>query len=573
MLGTTAGKYRIIDRLGRGSMGTVYRATDETLHRDVAIKVLNADFNDPAAGRRFRAEAIAIARLNHPGIAKIYDLFEHDGQMLMAIELVQGETLEQLVSRTGPLSADAAAELVSQAVMALAHAHGMGVVHRDLKPANIMVANGRLKIMDFGIARVEGSEHLTSAGLLMGTPAYMAPEQVMGHDIDARTDIFAMGCVLSFLATARLPFHGETAMELVQSRVHDVATPMRVLRPDLPEWFEQVVAKALARNPADRFQTAMEFREAMERGRAGLPLNLKTGSAPTISAELAETMLPGTMPVADATGRKPATPTPDVTVKMGAADKGETIASRPPAASAAPSPATAFGRWAGAGAALVVVAGLVWWFLLRPPATTVQPPASPAETAAAATPSASPESTVAASPAQTPAPTQTPSPAATAAPALTPGATVTPTATPKPSPTPVTDAPVSFDSIKVLHVTGRRGDVIDSSLKLGGGTIVVLPKRMNEAPTVAFSYRELVASTYVRDREPRWFANLPGPPSDVQLPGSVLDLGRRPVRHWLVLQGKGRYAVLILADADAAQILQTVADRSRVKIDRPVAGK
>jgi hypothetical protein len=125
----------------------------------------------------------------------------------------------------------------------------------------------------------------------------------------------------------------------------------------------------------------------------------------------------------------------------------------------------------------------------------------------------------------------------------------------------------------MLQVTGRRGEVIDASLQLGGGTIVILPRRMNEAPTVALSYKELVAATYVRDREPKWFANLPGPPSDLTLPTSVLDLGRRPVRHWLVLQGKGRYAVLILADADAAQILQNVADRSRVKIDRPAAGK
>ena len=149
-------------------------------NRDVAIKVLNADLNDPAAGRRFRAEAVAVARLNHPGIAKVYDLFEHDGQWLMAMEFVHGETLESLVGRRGPLTAGEAADLMSQALVALSHAHGMGVVHRDLKPANLMVADGRLKITDFGIARVAGTEHLTSAGLVMGTPAYMAPEQVVG---------------------------------------------------------------------------------------------------------------------------------------------------------------------------------------------------------------------------------------------------------------------------------------------------------------------------------------------------------------------------------------------------------
>src|SRR6187399_1377621 len=127
MVGTTAGKYRILEIIGRGSMGTVYRAQDTTLHRDVAIKTLNTDVADPAAARRFRAEAVAVARLNHPRIAKVYDLIEHDGQLLMAMELVAGETLDSLVNRTGPLPAEKAAAFMSQALAALAHAHEMGV--------------------------------------------------------------------------------------------------------------------------------------------------------------------------------------------------------------------------------------------------------------------------------------------------------------------------------------------------------------------------------------------------------------------------------------------------------------
>ena len=138
MVGQNIGKYRVGDRLGRGGMGTVYRAVDETLHREVAIKVLNAELNDPGIGRRFRAEAVAIARLNHPGIATIFELVQHEGQWLMVIEFVRGETLESLVEKNGALTPDHAAELCMQVLSALSHAHSMGVIHRDLKPANTM---------------------------------------------------------------------------------------------------------------------------------------------------------------------------------------------------------------------------------------------------------------------------------------------------------------------------------------------------------------------------------------------------------------------------------------------------
>ncbi len=196
MVGQHIGKYRVTEQIGRGGMGTVYRAVDETLHREVAIKVLNAELSDPTVARRFRAEAVTVARLNHPGIATIYELVQHDGQWLMVMEFVRGETLEAMVVRRGPLPIDVAADLVMQTLSALAHAHSLGVVHRDLKPANLMLAqNGMVKVMDFGIARVAGAEQLTSVGFMMGTPAYMAPEQVLGQEIDARTDLYAAGLV------------------------------------------------------------------------------------------------------------------------------------------------------------------------------------------------------------------------------------------------------------------------------------------------------------------------------------------------------------------------------------------
>jgi serine/threonine protein kinase len=283
MVGQNIGKYRVQDRVGRGGMGTVYRAIDETLHREVAIKVLNAELNDPEVAKRFRAEAITVARLSHPGIATIYELFQHEGQWLMVMEFVRGETLEHLVERMGALSPQRAAELCMQALAALAHAHSMGVVHRDLKPANMMVTEtGAIKIMDFGIARVAGTEHLTNAGFMMGTPAYMAPEQVMGHEIDARADLYAMGVVYYRLTTAKLPFKGETPFAMAQSQVNDPPTPIGLFRADLPAWVEQVVVRSLAKNPEERFQSAIEFHEGLARCLAGLPMtSMYSSSAPT----------------------------------------------------------------------------------------------------------------------------------------------------------------------------------------------------------------------------------------------------------------------------------------------------
>ncbi|HEX5215601.1 MAG TPA: serine/threonine-protein kinase [Vicinamibacterales bacterium] len=283
MVGQNIGKYRVLDRVGRGGMGTVYKAIDETLHREVAIKVLNAELNDPEIAKRFRAEAITVARLSHPGIATIYELFQHEGQWLMVMEFVRGETLEHMVDRMGPLSPQRAAELCMQSLAALAHAHSMGVVHRDLKPANLMITeNGTIKIMDFGIARVAGTEHLTNAGFMMGTPAYMAPEQVMGHEIDARADLYALGVVFYRLTTAKLPFKGDTPFAMAQSQVNDPPIPISSHRHDLPPWADLLITRALAKSPEERFQSAVEFHEAFARCMAGLPmLALYSSSAPT----------------------------------------------------------------------------------------------------------------------------------------------------------------------------------------------------------------------------------------------------------------------------------------------------
>src|SRR5262245_52395010 len=177
--GQILGKYRIVEKLGRGGMGTVYRAVDETLDREVAVKLINPDLVEDDLVKRFRAEAVILARLNHPNIATVYELNREGDQLLMVMELVRGQTFEHLLELSAPLRVDKATAFASQVLDALDHAHDAGIVHRDLKPANIMLTtSGAVKVMDFGIARVAGSERLTNDGFMVGTPAYMAPEQV-----------------------------------------------------------------------------------------------------------------------------------------------------------------------------------------------------------------------------------------------------------------------------------------------------------------------------------------------------------------------------------------------------------
>jgi serine/threonine protein kinase len=262
MVGQKLGQYRLLERLARGGMGTVYLAIDETLDREVAIKILDGDVDDH---ERFRTEATIIARLNHPGIATVHELIQGD-RYAMVMELVQGETFEQLLGRLGHLTPQHAADLCMQVLSALAYSHRMGVIHRDLKPSNLMITtSGAVKIMDFGVARVMGSAHRTQAGFTMGTPAYMAPEQVQGDPLDARTDLYAMGVIFFRLITGRLPFEGKTPFAVAQSHVNDAPQPLRELNPDLPQWTEDICARALAKAPDDRFQTADEFRHVLRR--------------------------------------------------------------------------------------------------------------------------------------------------------------------------------------------------------------------------------------------------------------------------------------------------------------------
>ena len=307
MLGRTIGKYRVVEKIGRGGMGTVYKAIDETLDREVAIKALNRDLGENEVVRRFRAEAMTLARLNHPGIATIYELLRAEDELLMVMEFVRGETFDRIVERVGPLAPARAASLVAQVLDALGHAHRVGIVHRDLKPANLMLTQyGAIKIMDFGIARVIGSEHLTSDGLMMGTPAYMAPEQVLATDIDARADLYSIGVVLYRLLSGSLPFQADTAIAMAHKQVKDPPTPLRQHRAELPDWCETVLGRALAKSPADRYQTAEDFRDSL----VSLGASLVPATARTESLEI--TLAPDQV-VASAVGTAAPLPT-DATI-------------------------------------------------------------------------------------------------------------------------------------------------------------------------------------------------------------------------------------------------------------------
>jgi serine/threonine protein kinase len=265
MHGTTLGKYRIIGTLGRGATGIVYRAVDESLGREVAVKILNPSLAESKALERFRAEAAVLASLNHPGIATIYELLTSPTELLMVMELVRGETLEQLCDRLGPLPLDRAAYLIDQILSALEHAHRAGVVHRDLKPANVMLTELGIKIMDFGVAHARRAEPAASEGYIVGTPAYMAPEQALGEAVGEAADVYSVGVMFYHVLTGALPFEADTPLDMLQQQLSNAPTPIWRHCNDLPAWCETIVMRALAKSRSGRFQTAAAFRVALGR--------------------------------------------------------------------------------------------------------------------------------------------------------------------------------------------------------------------------------------------------------------------------------------------------------------------
>ncbi len=251
-----AGRYRIIEELGRGGMGIVYKAEDTKLGRRVALKFLPPELTrDPEARRRFIQEAQAASALDHPNICTIHEIGDTKaGQMYIAMACYEGESLKEKIAR-GPLDVEETIDIAIQITQGLAKAHQKNIVHRDIKPANIMITDEEVaKILDFGLAKLAGQVGLTRAGAIIGTAAYMSPEQARGEAVDHRTDIWSLGVVFYKMLTGELPFKGEYEQALIHSILNDRPQPVTKLRKDLPPELEHIIGKALAKDPPDRYQ-------------------------------------------------------------------------------------------------------------------------------------------------------------------------------------------------------------------------------------------------------------------------------------------------------------------------------
>ncbi len=286
-LGRMAG-YEVTEWLGQGGMGVVVKAFDENLNRYVAIKLMVPQWSaDAAARRRFSREAQAAAAISHPHVVTIHAVGEWRGRSYLVMEYINGPSLEQRIREYGPLEIKEILRIGSQVAAGLAAAHSQGLIHRDVKPSNIMLENDlpRVKLTDFGLARAVDDIKLTQQGFLAGTPQYMAPEQARGERLDRRTDLFSLGSVLYALCTGRPAFTGESSVEVIHRVCTSTPPPIQKLNPDIPDWLVEIVTRLHAKEPADRFQSAGEVAELLEKHLA----RLQDPSLPAIVHEWAGT--------------------------------------------------------------------------------------------------------------------------------------------------------------------------------------------------------------------------------------------------------------------------------------------
>jgi serine/threonine protein kinase len=279
----TFGRYEILDKLGEGAMGVVYRARDQSLGRVVALKMLSADLGqEEELHQRFQREAEAIGRLSHPNIVTVYDVGEAGGQLYMAMELLEGHDLRSLIEKRANVALADRVRILIQICAGLAYAHSRGVVHRDIKPANILVgSDARVKILDFGLARVSARSTITRKGVILGTPDYMAPEQAMGKGVDRRSDVFSAGAVFYEFLTLEKPFKGKTLHAVLYQIISEEAEPLLTLNPEVPVRLASVVDRMLRKDPEQRYgamedvaRDLSDIHQALRRsgGRSTLPV-------------------------------------------------------------------------------------------------------------------------------------------------------------------------------------------------------------------------------------------------------------------------------------------------------------
>jgi serine/threonine-protein kinase len=280
LTGAVLGDFEVKRLIGRGGMGQVYLATQISLNRPVALKVLHPRFTSkPAYLSRFEAEATAVAKLNHPNIVHVYTLGEIEGVRFIAMEYVEGTNLREYINRKGALDLPLALSIMRQAGQAIGAAGEVGLVHRDIKPENLLLTKkGRAKVADFGLCRDMGSDrlHITQPGITMGTPLYMSPEQAQGQPLDHRSDLYSLGVTFYHMLAGEPPFRAESAVALAMKQVHEQPVSLRLRRPEIPIELERLVLKLMAKNPAERYQSAGDMLVDLGRIRTALQATVGT---------------------------------------------------------------------------------------------------------------------------------------------------------------------------------------------------------------------------------------------------------------------------------------------------------
>ncbi|MFP4321891.1 MAG: protein kinase domain-containing protein, partial [Anaerolineales bacterium] len=423
----TLGKYEIIDRLGRGGMAEVYRAYHPSLDRYVAIKLLHPFLaDDPEFKERFEAEARNIARLRHPNIVQVFDFdFDEAGDSYyMVMELVEGPTLKDILfdmaSTDQNMPFDRTIRMLREAALALAYAHRINMIHRDVKPANLMLdeKEDRIVLTDFGIAKIVTGAQFTASGGMVGTPAYMSPEQGMGESGDERSDLYSLGVILYQMVTGQLPYDAETPLAIILKHLNDPLPEPHTVNPDIPEWLEAIILKTMAKVPEDRFQTADEMIAALD---AGENLQLAPDDTPRMTLPAPRRNTQETQPISAELSTGPYTP----------------------------APAQSVGRWLSIVTPLLVILGVVLMIGIvlgqggTGPLAGVFATNEPDEQVLVPTATETPQPTDTAT--AMPTATQTPTDTPTATPTQTPMATHTPTDTPTQTPTPSDTPPPTLD--------------------------------------------------------------------------------------------------------------------------------